>query len=335
MQQDNTTTSTPEKRPGHGNGSGIVIGNPIYVAPGAWRRLVHILEMIRFSHTLFALPFALLSAVMAWTLSARQQPPQVWRWRELLGILLCMVAARSAAMAFNRLADWRIDAANPRTQKRHIPAGILSASSVAAFAVVCSLLFVAATLLFLPNTLPLWLSVPVLLFLCGYSLTKRFTAAAHFWLGAALMLAPVCAWIAIRGEAVLAAPGDLLPAVVLGGAVLLWVAGFDIIYACQDVEFDRQAGLFSVPARLGVARALHLAALCHLGMVVLLLALPWVYPLLGGVYFAGIGVVAALLAYEHYLVRPDDLTRVNVAFFKVNAVVSIGLLVIGLLDLWL
>ena len=188
--------------------------------------------------------------------------------QELLGIVLCMVAARSAAMAFNRLADWRLDALNPRTATRHIPAGTLerrqrggvrrrarpSRSSL-------------ATLLFLPNRLPLYLSLPVLAFLLAYSFTKRFTAAAHFWLGAALMLAPISAWIAIRGQQVLEHPADLLPAVVLGGAVLLWVAGFDIIYACQDVEFDRAAGLHSVPARLGVGRALRLAALCHLGMV--------------------------------------------------------------------
>jgi 4-hydroxybenzoate polyprenyltransferase len=142
----------------------------------------------------------------------------------------------------------------------------------------------------------------------------------------------VSAWIAIRGERVLADPADLLPAVVLGGAVLMWVAGFDIIYACQDVAFDVEAGLHSVPARLGVARALRLAAACHLGMVLLLAALPWVYPL-GWIYAAGVAAVALLLAYEHWLVRPDDLTRVNVAFFQVNAIVSIGLFVVGSLDL--
>jgi 4-hydroxybenzoate polyprenyltransferase len=173
----------------------------------------------------------------------------------------------------------------------------------------------------------------VLWFLLAYSYTKRFTAAAHFWLGAALMLAPVSAWIAIRGTQVMADPADLLPALVLGGAVLLWVAGFDIIYACQDVEFDLQANLRSVPAQLGVPRALRLAALCHLGMVLLLAMLPWVYPQLGWVYGAGIAAVAVLLAYQHLLVRPDDLTRVNVAFFQVNAVISIGLFLVGSLDL--
>jgi 4-hydroxybenzoate polyprenyltransferase len=298
-----------------------------------WRRLAHILEMIRFSHTLFALPFALLAAVMAWNIGARSVPPVAWRWQELAGIVLCMVTARSASMAFNRIADRRLDAGNPRTKMRHIPAGILSVASVVAFAAACSGGFVASTLLFLPNRLPIYLAVPVLGFLLAYSFTKRFTAAAHFWLGAALALAPVCAWIAIRGRQVLENPADLSPALVLGAAVLLWVAGFDIIYACQDVDFDRQAGLHSVPARIGVAAALRLAALCHLGMVLVLAALPWVYPQLGWIYGAGIGAVAALLAYEHYLVRPDDLARVNVAFFQVNAVVSMGLFVVGSLDL--
>jgi len=297
-------------------------------------KIRHILEMIRFSHTLFALPFALLSAVMAWTLGARSEPPVAWRWQDLLGVVLCMVAARSAAMAFNRVSDWRIDAQNPRTSRRHIPAGALSVGSVAVFALASSAVFVGSTLLFLPNRLPLYLALPVLAFLLGYSYTKRFTAAAHFWLGAALMLAPVSAWIALRGEQVMADPRDLLPAVVLGGAVMLWVAGFDIIYACQDVEFDRQAGLHSVPARLGVAGALRLAAACHLGMVLLLVALPFVYPLLGWIYGLGVAAVAGLLVYEHRLVRPDDLDRVNLAFFHVNAVVSIGLLVVTSLDLF-
>jgi 4-hydroxybenzoate polyprenyltransferase len=296
-------------------------------------RLRHILEMIRFSHTLFALPFALLAAAMAWKL----EPADQWTWarrvQEFSGIVLCMVTARSASMAFNRIVDWRLDASNPRTAMRHIPAGTLSTTSVVAFAIVASLAFIISTLLFLPNRLPIYLAVPVLWFLLAYSFTKRFTSAAHFWLGAALMLAPVSTWIAIRGPQVAENPADLLPAIVLGAAVLLWVAGFDIIYACQDVEFDKQARLHSVPVRIGVPRALHLAAVCHLGMVILLAALPWVYPQLGWIYGAGVAAVAVLLAYEHYLVRPDDLTRVNMAFFQVNAVVSIGLFAVGSLDL--
>ena len=298
-----------------------------------WLRLRHILEMIRFSHTLFALPFALLSALMAWTAGPSFGQRTPFEWRHLLGIVLSMVAARSAAMAFNRIADRKIDAMNPRTAMRHIPTGVLNVGTVTSFAVVSSVAFVLATLLFLPNWLPVALSVPVLGFLLSYSYAKRFTAAAHFWLGAALMLAPVSAWIAIRGQQVLNHPADLAPAVMLGGAVLLWVAGFDIIYACQDVDFDVREKLHSLPARWGVAPALRLAAVCHLGTVLLLLALPMVYPEFGLIYFCGIAAVALLLAYEHFLVRPDDLARVNVAFFQVNAVISLGLLAIGALDL--
>lgn len=282
------------------------------------------LEMIRFSHTLFALPFALLSAVIAWDL----EPRPAWRWRDLVGIVLCMVFARSMAMAFNRLADRRLDSVNPRTQGRHLPAGLLSVGAVMSFAIACAVGFVASTLVFLPNRWPLILSLPVLAFLCGYSFTKRFTALAHFWLGAALALAPVAAWIAVRGEVA-------WPPVLLALAVLLWVAGFDIIYACQDRDIDVRHGLRSVPARLGVARSLRLAAACHLGMVLVLLTLPLALPLLGTIYLAGIVAVGLLLAYEHWLVRPDDLSRVNLAFFHVNAVVSIGLLAVTALDLFI
>jgi 4-hydroxybenzoate polyprenyltransferase len=297
------------------------------------RQVRHMLELVRFSHTLFALPFAVLAAVMAWSENAHASPPVAWRWTDLVGILICMATARSAAMAFNRLADERIDAANPRTRGRHLPAGLLSRMSVVLFAAACSAGFIAATLLFLPNRLPLYLSLPVLAFLLAYSFTKRFTALSHFWLGAALMLAPMSAWIAIRGAAVVRDPRDLLPAVVLGGAVLLWVAGFDMIYACQDVDFDRQQALKSMPVRLGVRGALRLAAACHAGTVVLLGALPLVYNRFGWVYWTGVAAVAALLVYEHRLVRPDDLTRVNRAFFNVNAVISIGLLAVATADL--
>jgi len=282
-------------------------------------RVRQLLEMIRFSHTLFALPFAMLAAAMAWADTA-------FRFRDLAGILLAMVFARSAAMSFNRLADRRLDALNPRTAGRHLPRGVLSVGSVAAFAAACSIGFVASTLLFLPNWLPLAASLPVLAFLLGYSSSKRFTLLSHFWLGTALALAPLAAWVALRGE-VAWAP------VVLGLAVVLWVAGFDMIYACQDVTFDRTQGLFSIPARLGVAGGLRLAALCHLCMVVSLLILPLVYDRFGLVYYSGVAAIGLLLIYEHRLVRPDDLTRVNQAFFYVNAVVSIGLFVIGVVDL--
>jgi 4-hydroxybenzoate polyprenyltransferase len=291
--------------------------------------LRRLLELIRFSHTLFALPFALLAAAMAWSANARSDPAVPFRWQDLAGILVCMVFARSAAMAFNRLADRRLDAQNPRTAGRHLPTGTLRVAGVTAFTVACSLGFVGGTLLFLPrNPWPLYASGPVLAFVFAYSLTKRFTALAHFWLGTALALAPLAAWVAIRAEIA-------WPPAVLGAAVTLWVAGFDMIYACQDAEFDARMRLHSVPAKLGVPVALRLAAVCHLGMVALLLALPQVYDAFGWIYRAGIVAIAALLAYEHALVRPGDLTRVNRAFFQVNAVVSLGLLAIGCLDLWL
>lgn len=323
--------------------------------------LRHFLSLIHFSHTIFALPFALLAAVMAWYLRflelAMEEVDIVIsdvyvnvggaqidvtdetlffffvRPKELLGILLCMITARGAAMAFNRLVDRKIDAGNPRTSGRHLPAGILSFNQVTLFTVVCSLAFVASTLLFLPNRLPLYLSVPVLLFLFGYSLTKRFTSLAHFWLGGALAVSPLAAWIAIRGQTVLENPADLLAPAVLGGAVLTWVAGFDILYACQDFDFDREARLHSVPVKLGVPGALRLAAVCHLGTILCLATLAWAYPPFGWIYVAGVAAVALLLVYEHSLVKPNDLDRVNTAFFNVNAVISLGLLAVGTLDL--
>jgi 4-hydroxybenzoate polyprenyltransferase len=303
--------------------------------------LRRILEMIRFSHTLFALPFALLAAVMAWTTDevADTAAEISFRWRDLFGILLCMVTARSAAMAFNRMADCEMDARNPRTAGRHLPAGTLHLGSVGVFTIVSSLAFVASTFLFLPNRLPLYFSLPVLAFLMSYSYAKRFTALAHFWLGVALMLAPVSAWIAVRGAVLQNDPLDLLPAIWLGAAVLMWVAGFDMIYACQDVAFDRAEGLFSIPAKFGVAVSLRFAALCHLGMLGFLVTLPFVHYLggpvldLGWIYASGVAAVAVLLFYEHWIVRPDDLTRVNLAFFQVNAVLSLGLFAVGAFDL--
>jgi len=295
----------------------------------------HILEMIRFSHTLFALPFALLAAVMAWTTPAPDGSHVRFEPWHLAGILVCMVGARSAAMAFNRLVDRGFDAENPRTKLRHLPAGLLSVSSVLLFTAASSGLFIAGTLLFLPNWLPLALSLPVLLFLLGYSYTKRFTSLAHFWLGVALMLAPVCAWIALRGQILLAHPEDILPAVILGGAVLAWVAGFDVIYACQDTDFDRTARLRSIPAALGVLGALRLAAVCHLITLGLFALLPIACPQvgLGWIYAAGVAAVSVLLVYEHALVKPNDLTRVNLAFFNINVVISMGLFIVGIIDL--
>ena len=297
-----------------------------------------LLEMIRFSHTIFALPFALLAAVMAWAAPAPGGEVG-FRWLHLIGILVCMVGARSAAMAFNRLADRELDAENPRTAKRHLPAGELSVASVVTFTIASSAIFVVGTCFFLPNYLPLAVSLPVLGVLFGYSYTKRFTSLAHFWLGIALMLSPICVWLAVRGLVVIANPLDVMPAVVLGLAVLFWVAGFDMIYACQDFEYDRDKKLKSIPVRLGIGGALRLAAICHAIMIGLLVGLPlvehWGGPELGlgWLYWVTVGGIAVLLIYEHSLVRPDDLNRVNVAFFNVNAIVSVALLVAGTVDL--
>jgi 4-hydroxybenzoate polyprenyltransferase len=286
-------------------------------------RIRDFLELVKFSHTLFALPFALMGAALAAFYPGASTP----RLQDWLGILLCMAAARSAAMAFNRLADRSCDAANPRTANRHIPVGRLSARQVAIFTTVSALAFIASTLLFWPNRWPLYLSVPVLLWLLAYSYSKRFTSLSHFWLGLSLSLAPIAAWIALRG--------DLgWPPIFLAEAVLLWVAGFDIIYACQDVEFDRQAGLRSIPRRLGVRNALRVAAAGHALMILPLFVLGVIYPL-GFVYFAGVAAVGLLLIYEHALVRPDDLSRVNVAFFQVNIAISLGLLAVSVIDLLL
>jgi 4-hydroxybenzoate polyprenyltransferase len=290
------------------------------------RSLRSFLELIRFSHTLFALPFALTSAALAWNLEGAFHPLQ------LVGILLCMVFARSTAMAFNRLVDRRFDSANPRTAGRHLPAGLLSPAVVWAFTGASALGFVLSTLLFLPfgNGWPLYLSVPVLAFITAYSWTKRVTALSHFWLGASLFLAPVAAWIAIRGM-----PGwpEALVPLLLGSAVLFWVAGFDILYACQDVEFDREAKLHSIPAALGVRASLRLALVCHLIMLGLLVSLHAVSAQLGWIYLAGVIGVAILLCWEHYLVRPDDLTHVNQAFFQVNGIISVGIFVVVVVQL--
>jgi 4-hydroxybenzoate polyprenyltransferase len=247
------------------------------------KRVRTLLEMIRFSHTLFALPFALLSALLAW------QKPGSFHGLDLLGIILCMVLARSAAMAFNRLVDRHGDALNPRTAVRHLPTGRISVLAVSIFTLVCAAGFVAATLLFWVsgNSWPLYLSIPVILFVCAYSYAKRFTFLCHVWLGVALLLAPLAAWIAIRGLDNLATP------FALGLAVLFWVTGFDILYACQDVDFDRSAKLQSIPARFGVPASLRIALVCHLLMLACLLLLSWLaWPELKMIYLTGVAAVA-------------------------------------------
>ena len=294
------------------------------------------LELVRFSHTVFALPFAAVAALVAvaWGADGRivAAAPATWL-RPAAGILLCMVAARTAAMAFNRLVDRALDAANPRTASRHLPRGDVSAAQVLGLVVASSAAFVAATLLFLPNWLPVALALPVLAWLLGYSYAKRFTSLAHVWLGAALGLAPIAAWIALRGETLLRDPADILPAAVLGLAVTVWVAGFDIIYACQDAAFDAAHGLHSVPARIGVPRALRRATWLHVAALALLALLPLAVPELGRIYWIAWAAIAALLAWEHSLVRPDDLSRVNQAFFTANAAIGLVLLAAVAADL--
>lgn len=276
-----------------------------------------LLGLIRFSHTLFALPFALASAMIAWD-------HQGFEPFTLLGIVVCLGCARSAAMAFNRLVDRHLDAKNPRTASRHLPSGQLSVGEVSCFVILTSLGFVLGTLIFLPlgNWYPLYFCCPVLLWLLGYSYAKRFTSLAHYWLGLALACAPSGAWVAIRGDQIW---GELAVPSVLSFAVLFWVAGFDIIYACQDEAFDRTTGLFSLPSRVGARNALCLAGLSHGIMVGLLALLPWAEPKMGGIYWAGLAMVALILCYEHSLVRPGELKRVEMAFFWMNIAVSLGL----------
>jgi 4-hydroxybenzoate polyprenyltransferase len=323
-----TTASAPATEP-----------SPAGVAapPQAGSRLRTYLELVRFSHTIFALPFAVMAALIAIRFGGdgRWSLAEPWSLaKPVLGILACMVAARTAAMAFNRLVDRAIDAENPRTASRHLPRGVVSTGEVLGLVVASGATFIAATLLFLPNWLPLVLSVPVLAWLLGYSFAKRFTSLAHVWLGAALGLAPVAAWIALRGETLLRDPVDILPAAILGLAVTTWVAGFDIIYACQDAAFDAARGLHSVPARLGVPRALGRAKWLHVVTLVVLAFLPAVVPQLGLIYWTALVGIAALLAWEHALVRPDDLSKVNQAFFTANAAIGVVLLAAIAVDLW-
>ncbi|MCU0724548.1 MAG: putative 4-hydroxybenzoate polyprenyltransferase [Planctomycetes bacterium] len=274
-------------------------------------------RFVRFSHTVFALPFALMGAVLA----AGGIPDL----RTLLLLLLAMVGARSAAMAMNRLADAAIDAANPRTKGRELPSGAMSRAEAIVFLAVAAGLFLLACGLL--SRLALLLAPAVLLVLLSYPFAKRFTSLCHLWLGAALGLAPVGAWVAVRGEF---GEGVLAP-VLLGAAVTLWTAGFDVIYALLDVDFDRKKGLFSLPSRLGPGPALALSGLFHAFSVVCL-ALAALPGGLGAIWFCGVGAAAVLLLVEHRIVRPGDLSRVNTAFFTLNGIVSALLFGVLLLD---
>jgi 4-hydroxybenzoate polyprenyltransferase len=273
------------------------------------------LEMIKFEHSIFALPFALTGALLA----VRGLPT----WRQLLWLVVAMVGARSAAMTFNRIADLKYDALNPRTRTRALPSGQLSLRFAVGFTVLSSaLLILAARQL---NPLAFKLSPLALLFLLGYSFTKRFTALSHVVLGFCLGMSPMAAWIALRGKL-------SLSVVLLGVAVTLWVAGFDIIYACQDVEFDQALGLHSIPKRYGVATALYTSAALHALMLALLLMVAR-RENLGWPALTGLVAIGLLLAYEHALVKPSDLSRVNAAFFTVNGYISLLLLVTWAADI--
>jgi 4-hydroxybenzoate polyprenyltransferase len=269
------------------------------------QRLLTTLDMIKWAHSIFALPFALTGAMLA----ANGWPPL----RQLGWIIACMITARSAAMAFNRLVDSRIDATNPRTCNRPIPAGTLSPAFTAGFTLVSAILFIASAAML--NRLTLLLSPVALLVLLGYSYCKRFTRWAHLVLGLALGIAPAAAWIAVRGSL---SPRILL----LTLAVILWVSGFDVLYACQDIDHDRREGLYSIPAAFGLNAAFWIARLLHIAMVIVLIVLLQVFHL-GWPAAAGVAVVALLLLYEHSIVSPRDLTRMNAAFFTLNGIISV------------
>jgi 4-hydroxybenzoate polyprenyltransferase len=271
-------------------------------------RIRTVLEMIKFEHSVFALPFALTGALLAARASLHGWPTL----RQVLWIVVAMVAARSAAMTINRIADIRFDKENPRTKTRALASGALSVSFAWAFTIVAVVIFFVAAWQLNPLALKLApLAIAVLFF---YSFTKRFTSWSHLFLGFAVGISPAAAWIAITGSL----DWRML---ILCGAVTFWVGGFDVLYACQDIEFDRQTGLFSVPQRFGIAAALQIARIMHIGVVILLswlaasFGLPWPA-------WAGIVVVASLLAYEHSLVHANDLSKLNAAFFTVNGYIS-------------
>lgn len=279
------------------------------------KKLRIILEMIKFEHTVFALPFAIMSAFIA--------SGGIPEYSKLGWILVAMVGARSCAMAFNRLADAEIDSENPRTATRAIPAGMITKAAVGVFTLISAgLLVVAAWRL---NPLAFALSPVALAVIMGYSYTKRFTSLSHFWLGLSLSISPVGAWIAIKGQF------DFTP-IVLCCVVLLWTAGFDIIYACQDVNFDKKHGLHSIPARIGIRWALWLSSALHIIAVGLLFCIP-ILTELGLFYYIGVGIVVCIFIYEHAIVKPNDLSRVNLAFFTLNGMISLVLMALSIADI--
>ena len=277
--------------------------------------LAIIFSDIKIQHTVFALPFAVMSAFLA-----AGGMPEV---EQLIWIVVCMVGARSAAMAFNRIVDARFDAKNPRTRERALPSGQVGIGSYLAFLIASSILFIFSA--WMLNQLAFCLSPVALVVVFFYSLTKRFTAFSHFWLGLAISIAPIGAWVAIREEI-------SFISLLLGAAVVFWLVGFDILYSCMDIDADRVSRLHSIPQRFGVAMALKMAWASHAVMVVFLLILLEFTVLLGPIYLAGVVLVAGLLIYEHSLVKKDDLSNVNMAFFNVNGIISIGLMVFVVVD---
>ncbi len=272
------------------------------------------LSLIKFSHTIFAMPFAMLGFFLA-----VHSPGHSFSAKLLGLVILCMVFARSAAMAFNRYLDREFDIKNPRTAIREIPAGIISSKSALAFVVASAALFVLTT--WFINPLCFYLSPVALLVILGYSYTKRFTPLCHFVLGLGLSLAPIGAYLAVTGKF------DLIP-MLYSAAVLLWVSGFDIIYALQDEEFDKSQNLFSIPTALGRKQALALSSVLHTACVILIFVAAWLvgqqFPNLGWLNWAAALLFTALLFYQHTLVKPDDLSRVNLAFFTTNGVASLA-----------
>jgi len=278
-------------------------------------KLAIIFSDIKIQHTVFALPFAVMSAFLA-----AGGMPEI---KKLLWIIVCMLGARSAAMAFNRIVDARFDKENPRTRDRALPSGKINVGNYAVFLVASSALFIFSA--WMLNSLAFYLSPVALAIVFFYSLTKRFTAFSHFWLGLAISIAPVGAWVAIREEI-------SFTSLLLGAAVVFWLIGFDILYSCMDIEADRINRLHSIPERFGVETALKMALASHAVMVVFLLVLLEPTVLLGWVYLAGVVLVAGLLVYEHSLIKKDDLSKVNMAFFNVNGIISIGLMIFVIVD---
>jgi len=278
-------------------------------------KLSAIFSDIKIQHTVFALPFAVMS-----TFIAAGGLPET---KKLAWIVVCMVGARSAAMAFNRIVDARYDMKNPRTQDRALPSGRVDERSYWLFLIAFSLVFVFSAGML--NQLALYLSPLALIIVFFYSLTKRFTVYSHFWLGLAISIAPVGAWVAIREEI-------SFISLLLGAVVVFWLVGFDILYSCMDVEFDRENNLKSIPQRFGIENALRIAFVSHGLTVLFLFVLLQFVDELGVLYSIGVMIVAGLLIYEHSLVSPGDLSKINIAFFNMNGIISIGLMLFVIAD---